>query len=123
MPTLDVTSVLSSPAFADSFQVLRQTQTVGCDGIAHNDATRLYASGVVAPSSTMRLVRNAAGEMVVGDIDIITTFILIDGKSGYDADLVVYKGNSYTVIDVASYAQFGAGFVRAACRLSTVQSS
>lgn len=120
MPTLDVADIISSPEFQTSFVVSRRIQTV-------NPATGLAAEvletgfpqtqfGVVTPASGKRLVRNAEGENVVGDIQVVTKFRLSEGDgSSYSPDIVTWKSQQYWVAAVNDYSEFGAGFIVATC--------
>ncbi len=118
MPFLDVTEVLEDPDLADySLVCTRQTQVVGNDGLAVNTSTTIPFSGVVTSDTGDVLERLAAGSYIKGSITIHTKFILRDGQSGEDADLVKWQGRQYMVTDVNDYSAWGRGFVGARCEL------
>jgi hypothetical protein len=112
MPRLDVSSVLSDPLFQTrNLQCLRQAQTVGDDGIATNAPSSVTFSGVVTQNSgDTRQIRDD-GSYIEGDITIHTRFRLTDGKDGRDADIIIYKGDQYTVVNVADWSDWGRGFI------------
>jgi len=62
--------------------------------------------------------RMAAGQDITGAILVITQYPLTAGKSGYDADLVTYRGRDYRVTFVDDYAAYGSGFIQAHCELN-----
>lgn len=115
MPLLDVSSVLDNPMFKDSLTCTRNTQTVGGDGRAVNSATDTPFTGVVTSDTGDVLQRLAEGSYIKGSIVVHTRFVLIDGLSGKDADIVTWQGRQYTVSSVNDYSTYGAGFVAATC--------
>lgn len=118
MAALDVIDVLTDPDFMDSTLICERTiQTVGNDGMAVNTPTLLPFSGVITTDTGNILDRLAEGERIRGQIVIHTTFPLIDGLSGYTADVVDWHGRRYTVTEVQDYTHFGRGFVSASCEL------
>jgi hypothetical protein len=118
MPLLDVSDVLLSPEFMDlTLSVTRNAQTVGDDGntVITSASTPFY--GVVTSLSGSVLHRVAEGEHISDTITIHTQFKLIDGQSGYDADIVNWQGLQWTVTNVNDYSTWGVGFVSATCTL------
>jgi len=118
MAFLDVTDVLFDPDFMDTgLVVARNAQTVDAKGRAANVPTQQPFSGVVTSDTGDILHRNPDGSRISGSITIHTTFRLIDGSAGYDADEVTFDGRVYTVVNVNDYSHFGRGFVCATCDL------
>jgi hypothetical protein len=118
MPLLDVSDVLFDPDFADSLVCIRQTQTVGSDGIATNATQSVPFVGVVTADRGVELARLAAGSHVSGSILVHTVFRLTNGgPNGVDSDHVVWNGSEYIVTSVNDYSTYGAGFVCASCDL------
>lgn len=115
MPLLDVSSVLDNPMFSDQLTCMRNTQTVGTDGLAVNKQTLTSFTGVVTSDTGDILQRLAEGSYVKGSITVHTRFQLIDGIAGKDADVVTWNGRNYTVSSVNDYSRFGRGFVAANC--------
>lgn len=118
MPQLDVSELLTDIDFFESGIVcLRQSQTVGSDGMAVNTPVPINFGGVVTQVAGTDLRRGADGEMITGSILIVTRFKLLDGKNGFSADIVVRQTRRYTVANVLAYSKFGRGFVEATCDL------
>jgi len=115
MPLLDVSSVLDNPMFKDDLVCTRNTQTVGEDGRAVNNPCQTPFSGVVTSDTGDILTRLAEGSYIKGSIVVHSRFVLIDGLSGMDADIVTWQGRQYTVSSVNDYSRFGRGFVAASC--------
>lgn len=118
MPFLDVTDVLLDPDFCDYTLVCtRNTQTVDADGFATNVSQDIPFNGVVTVDRSLEAKRMAAGQSIGGAILVVTQFRLTQGKSGLDADVVLYNGRHYRVTFVDPYTSYGAGFVQAHCEL------
>ena len=118
MALLDVSDVLLDPDFADArIQCLRNTQTVGDDGIGVNTAQTLRFTGVVTSNAGDLLKRQAQGEHIEGSITIHSRFLLSAGGADQTADIVVWQGRRYTVSAVNDYSHFGRGFMAATCDL------
>lgn len=118
MPFLDVTDVLLDPDFCDYTLVCtRNTQTVDADGFATNVSQDIPFNGVVTVDRSLEAKRMAAGQSIGGAILVVTQFRLTQGKSGLDADVVLYNGRHYRVTFADPYTSYGAGFVQAHCEL------
>jgi hypothetical protein len=118
MPFLDVSDVLLDPLFMDmTLTVTRNAQTVGNDGIGVVTQTTTPFYGVVMSLNGSVLTRAAEGEHISDTITIHSQFKLIDGQSGYDADIVNWQGLQWTVTNVNDWSTYGRGFVQATCTL------
>jgi hypothetical protein len=118
MPLLDVSSVLLDPMFVTRGLICtRNTQVIDDSGIATNTPATSTFSGVVTNDTGDLLVRLAEGSRVQASITIHTRFKLQDGKTGLDADVITYKGNNYTITNVADWSDYGRGFVCASAEL------
>lgn len=118
MPFLDVTEVLLDPDFCDYTLVCtRNAQTVDADGFATNVSQDIPFNGVVTVDRSLEAKRMAAGQSIGGAILVVTQFRLTQGRSGLDADVVLYNGRHYRVTFVDPYTSYGAGFVQAHCEL------
>lgn len=116
MPLLDVSEILSDPDFVDTqLACIRNTQTVNSNGIAVNAQVTTAFSGVVTQDTGDMLTRLAEGSYVKGSILVHTRFVLTNGNAGIDADIVIWRGRSFTVVDADDYSTYGAGFVCAHC--------
>ena len=116
MALIDVSDILCDPDFADRGIVCeRNIQTIGEDGMAHNETKRIKFTGVVTPDTGDLLERLDEGERVKGRITIHSQVPLRDGAEGGSADIVIWKGKRYTVSRISDLTNFGRGFTRASC--------
>jgi hypothetical protein len=136
MVMLDVSIAVTSAYLADSFTVLRRTQTVndfGIASVASQTITPVY--GVVAPSNENELNRFPDLEVQSKAITVVTSFALrgesetggttfgaglynADGYgegSEFQPDIVVWNGNNFIVRALDDWSQYAAGFVLAIC--------
>jgi hypothetical protein len=121
-PSLDLTEVLDSTEFIDTFDVVCRNQTVSSGGIA-SDALTTHTDvyGIVIPNDSINLIVTEEGERISGSITIYTRHALTDGrKSGRDADLVRWGGREFIVHSVGPWIHFGQGWTQAICLLHTV---
>jgi len=117
-PWLDLSELLTDPDFADTTLVCtRNVQTVSLNGIAVNTPTTTNFTGIAYQTKGSVLRREDGGARIEGELEIITSFVLIDGRTGTDADIVTWNGRQYTVAVVEDWTSFGAGFVKATCSL------
>lgn len=118
MPTLDVSDVLLSPEFLDTSLVCtRAVQSTDADGFTTDATSQLPFAGVVTVDKSLENARMEAGQVVRGAILVITKFILTEGTTTNDADVVTYRGRDYRVSFVDYYTEYGAGFIQAHCEL------
>lgn len=115
MPLLDVTSVLTSPMFATTFQVTRRVDAVGTNGRNVVTPTTTTQTGVVQPegdNSDERPEEYGTGRKT---ISVITKFRLQKQVNGCLPDLVIWRGDTYLVQEVDDLTEYGAGFIEAIC--------
>jgi hypothetical protein len=118
MPLLDVNDVLTDPDFVNTNLICtRNVQEVNDNGIASLTSCNITFTGVVTSVTGANLRRKADGELIYGDIMVITRFRLTDGKAGYTADIITFQQRTYTVVDVNNYSNYGRGFMEARCEL------
>ncbi len=116
MPTLDVSDILLDPDFADDTLIcVRNTQTVGSNGIAVDVPVSGTFTGVVVADKGAVANRTPDGAYVAGSILIYTPFALRVSGADVDADIVEVGGKRYTVMNIGDYTRFGTGFVWALC--------
>lgn len=116
MPLLDVSELMTDPDFAtNTLSCARMAQAVGTDGRATDTPTNTAFVGVVTADKGSILKRMAEASFVEGSIMIYTKFRLQMVGAGFDADVVTWKGSTYTVTNVGDYSEFGQGFVWAIC--------
>lgn len=118
MALLDVSDIVTDPDFMDTGLVCeRNAQTVNESGLATNTTTKTRFSAVVTSNNGDILERMAAGERIKGSITLHTRFALREGRAGFTADVVEWRGRRYTVSEVMDYSNFGRGFFSANCDL------
>ncbi|WP_387467142.1 head-tail adaptor [Photorhabdus sp. RM323S] len=118
MPLLDVTDVLFDPDFCDTtLKYTRRTVIVDDDGFATSEKTTKGFAGVVTVDSSLEAQIRMSGQVVSGNILIITTTRLIAGETDKAGDVVTYQNRDYLVKSVDPYTAYGAGFVQAHCEL------
>lgn len=108
---LDVSDVLDDDDFRDdTLQRVRQTQTVGGDGMAANTSVTTPFSAVVTQNSGDTRAIGPDGQRISGDISIFSRTELIVGDDTRDADIVIWGGRRYVVVKVAPYDTYGDGY-------------
>lgn len=122
MATLDVSRVINDPRFFDRGLVcIRNTQTINEKGRAVNTPASTPFSAIVTANDGLKLDRMEDGSIVTGAINVVTRFRLTQGIRSRDADEIVWRGNTYTVLTVKDYRNFGRGFVKAICTLKPLK--
>lgn len=116
MPLLDVTQILTDPDLADSFAVKRRTQVIDAHGrTTTTDQLIPGVIGVVTAISPSDLDRREDYQAMSRSISVVTKFHLRGEVTGYQPDIVVWKGDNYLVKHVNNYPHFGPGFMEAEC--------
>jgi hypothetical protein len=117
MPLLDVSDVLIDPDFADTLTVTRVGVVVGDNGRGVPAMQSTLFVGVVTQADGETFERYPDAARVAGSITITTPFALRVAGANYDADIVTdATGRQFTVVAVADYSRYGAGFVSALCQ-------
>ncbi len=121
MPLLDVSELFSDPDFATTFYVERTTEDVQPNG-RNRPVTAITTDpvvGVVQPAGPTTLARLAEGSNLTGAVEIWTKFPLSNGKGNdyQGADVVIWQGARYTVIDSEPWLEYG-GHYRVVARLA-----
>jgi hypothetical protein len=116
MPLLDVTELLTDPDFMDLFDVIRRLEVPGANGVmTTQDTTYKGVGGVVTASTPSDLERAEDYQTMTRSISVVTKFQLQGEVTGYQPDIVVWRGTYHIVKHVAPYPHFGAGFVEVEC--------
>lgn len=123
MAEIDVSDLTLDPfLMGEHFTVLRRQDIVNQYGESVTTDITLPGIGAVYPAGENSLIREIAFQTQSRAITIVTKFALRgSGKDqGQEAqlfqpDVVLWLGNHYQVRDIESFAQFGAGFVKADC--------
>ena len=118
MPLLDVSEVLFDPDFADDTLICRRsTQTIDVHGRPQFTSADETFTGVVVPTKSLLLERLAESEVQRGSVTCITTYRLTTGGGSTEADILVWQGTEYTVVNTDDWSTYGAGFIAATCNL------
>ena len=121
MANLDMSDVLLDLDFMDTVVCVRTTQTVGTNGLSSVATTQTSFPAVVTSGGGDILERIDSGDRVRGNIMVISKFILHDGSGvGFGPDKVLWGGNTYTVSNVQSFSNYGAGFSEASCDIVSI---
>lgn len=117
---LDVTDVLDDPDFLDTTPVLyRRIVAQGQDGTARGEGGSIPFSAVITPDGGQELIQTAEGNQVRSDLTLYTRTALTAGNANFDADLIVWRGDTYRVIATKSWI-FGQAFTEAMCALTDI---
>lgn len=115
MPALDLSELLVDPDLSHDFQIVRQQQGVGDDGVAYTKAAVTYdVVGVIVPKGK-ELVRVEEGQRMQAKLEVYVAFELTAGQDDVEPDVIVWGKRSYRVMAVEDYSQFGNGWVKATC--------
>jgi hypothetical protein len=120
-PQLDVTIVLTSPMFMDTFTVVRRESGVNAQGRTAVIETQIPTTGVVQPSGANTQERPKDYATGRKSCLVITKFRLRQQTQGYLPDLVLWRGDDYLVETVEDYTNYGNGFVQAYCTSQDLQ--
>ena len=113
--TIDVTDILNDPDFVTYGLIrIRQTETVGDDGMAAFSEEEAEFSGVLSQSDE-KMDRDSDGNRVPRSFIVTTVTELIEGDENSNSDVVIYKNRRYTVKTVRDNSNWGEGFYRAYC--------
>ena len=110
--------VVLDPLLVEKFNIVRRAETVDAHGrTVVTPTTATGNQGVIAMNNDIETIRNAFPEMEFATrvINIVTRKQLLAVVSGYQPDLVVWRGDNYLVRRVSPYPQFGDGFYEAIC--------
>ena len=110
MALIDLTGVVMDPDFADSFIVVRRSQSIASTGRATQTETQEPTSGSVQAASGKTLELFPELARTSGQVEIYTTTRLRAAAEGRAADDVIWGGLRYTVVGVRSWMNWGAGW-------------
>lgn len=115
MPTLDVSEVLTDPAFAEMITIIRRSEALNQYGESVQTSQTLTAVGVVT-SGRGELVRAAEQQHMPRNIVVHSKFRMRGPSPGYQPDVISWHGNSYVVSSLRDWSNFGAGYTAAECQ-------
>jgi len=116
MPDLDVSFVLDDPMFQDTATLIRTT-IVNDDGFGEATTTEttiegVFIAGYAMPGGDGGLIRSPDGERSTNGMTALsrTELSMGDITTGRPADIIRWKGTTYTVIASNDYSNFGEGY-------------
>lgn len=113
-PWLDLSEAILDPYLADAVSVLRRTMTVnGFGEPVITSSTTPNVLGVVTVASPTDLQRLDDQQRMQRVLSFVTKFRIQGPSPGKQSDQVVWRGDTYVVIDIGPYPQFGSGFIQA----------
>ena len=116
MALLDVSlDTMFDPNFLDGFVVNRRQEVVGNNGRSSLTITPYNAQGVVTSSSPNEMEKLDGYQIGNRGISIVTNFQLQGEVTGYQPDVIVWRGDNYVVKHIDYYPQFGSGFYQVEC--------
>ena len=116
MPFLDVTDITLDPDFADRFTVIRRAEVV--DNYGRPTITeQLFANvvGVVTVGAPNDLDRREDYQNFTRSLTVVTRFAVQGVITGFQPDIIQWRGTRHLVKHVAPYPQFGRGFYQVEC--------
>lgn len=121
MALIDVSSLLTDPDFTDTVTLIRRAASVNSFGENVLTETQSTITAVVQGANTEKLDRLPEGAKLSDMLDVYYKGILYaQSPSGY-ADIIVWGGKRYQIFEVSEdYMNYGAGFVKAICKLEAV---
>lgn len=122
MALLNVSDVIDDPDFWSEAVLIQAIVEVNSVGIASALQTGQPFTGVIWPGNGLGLVQSGEGDMVEGDLMIVTRYPIDIGKREIAADGVIFAGLPYKITN-ASLWPFGDQFTQAVCKLATLNPS
>ena len=119
MPMLNVIPAVTSLLMQDRVDVFRRKEVVNGFGEGSPSEQKFGAVPcVVYPGGQNKLDRRPEAQSTEKVIEIVSRFAFRmaskeDNGDRYQADLVAWRGDRYTVNSVVDYSQYGAGFTQA----------
>lgn len=128
MAGIDLRNTLSNPRLITKFSVTREQETVGSDGMSSITTTALGPFTGVISADRSQMERQAPFSYAPKTITVATLFALrgiAQDSSGntFQADIVIWNGNNYFVVDIADGSNWGSGFTVATCMLKDSNST
>ena len=110
MPTISLTRVASSPAFAQAFTVNRSVGTFEEGGYQFT-TTAIPFYGIIQPGSESDLAQVPEGDRVTGMMGFISEERMyktyVDKSVSGIGDQITWRGQNYKVIAVTPWRDFG----------------
>lgn len=114
MVMINVMPAVQSLLMQDRVNVYRRSLTSNGYGEGKTNSQKFEnVPAVVGPSGQNKLDRRPEAQSTEKVIEIIANFAFTMASPGFQADVVEWRGESYTVTSVLDYSQYGAGFTQA----------
>lgn len=113
MPYINITEALLSPMLADAFTVVRRSAYVNDKGRSVVSAQNIAVRGVVNSAGPNDLVRVPEEQHMGRVLSIVSKFPLRGPAPGFQPDVILWHGDTFVVIVVDPYPQYGPGFSQA----------
>lgn len=121
MANLDVSDVLLDPDLMEKGLVCNRISVkVGDNGRSIKTEASHPFNAVVTTNSGINLDRQPDGTIIKGAINLHTRFALIAGGEYQQADEVVWRNQTYIVIQALPNLHYGRGFVKAVCIIKPI---
>lgn len=104
---LDLSVIVNSEEFNEPFVLVKTTEGVDTYGRLSVSATSTNIKGVITASSGNNLVYNADYQLYKNFIEVTSTTPLLPLRTGYQADIVQYKGDNYKVLSTENHSSYG----------------
>lgn len=116
MPDIDVSDVLLDPEFCEVLTVQRRAESL-LKGRSTLTVTTISPApvGVVIPQNDSPMVRGPDQQSLPRLIQVHTPFRLRGISTGFQPDLITWKGAPYVVNKVQDFSSYGQGFIQADC--------
>lgn len=114
MPNLDVSEVTTDPDFATTVWVKRTKSTVGLNGrLSASPSIIKNVVGVITSAGPNDLRRMGDEQHTGRVMCFITKFPLHATAPGFLPDEILWAGDTYVVLQLDPYPEFGEGFFQA----------
>lgn len=111
MANLDFSELLADPDFADTITVRRVAQSVGTNGRGiTSESVFNNVVATVQPASARQVQLLPEAARVSETIQIHTMFEMRGPTATTQADNVLWRGRTFSVVSVNDFAHFGGGF-------------
>ena len=110
MPTISLTRVANSPAFAQAYTVNRSVGTFQQGGFVFT-TTPIPFYGIIQPATEQDMAQVPEGDRVTGMLGFISEQPMyrtyVEGQTEGIGDQIVWRGQNYKVVAVVPWRDFG----------------
>lgn len=114
-PLIDPSDILLDPDFCSLVSVIQRPEVVTDKGVSTTPANMRTddVPGVITASSPTDRERLDDMDRTRRVMSFVTQFMLRATTPGYKPDQILWQGNSYEVLNVQPYPEYGAGWIQA----------